>query len=232
MTKFLFVFTSANKTLTGHQTGWFLPEVTKPGSPAAHPYYRLAPHIDIDFAAPKGPNPEVDQNSVKSFTDDESVKFLNDPVVKSKLSSAKKLSEVNVDDYVGIFYIGGHGPVIDLPTDPENIKLANKFWSHNKIVSAVCHGPAALVNVTDPSGKSIFAGRKATAFSNAEEEKIDMVSAIPFLVENRIVELGGHYEKATELWEPKVIVDGKLITGQNPASAAPIGETILKALKA
>ena len=137
MSKILFVFTSANKTLTGAQTGWYLPE-------GAHPYYVLAPTHEIDFAAPNGPNPPVDEGSVKVkwiasgitrreadrpwqlFTDDESVKFLQDETVTQKFAQAKKLSEVNVADYAAIFYVGGHGPVLDLATDKTNIKLASE----------------------------------------------------------------------------------------------------------
>ncbi|EMD40839.1 hypothetical protein CERSUDRAFT_80494 [Gelatoporia subvermispora B] len=221
----LFVFTSAPKTLTGNPTGWYLPE-------AAHPYYVLAPHAEIDFAAPGGPNPPVDPSSVESFKDEESVKFINsDETVKSKLANAKTLSEVNARNYDAIFYVGGHGPVIDLATDPVNIKLASEFFQAGKITSAVCHGPAALVGATDANGKSIFAGRKATSFSNLEEEQVNKVKEIPFLVEDKIKTLGGTYEKAAEPWGVKVIVDGNLITGQNPASAKAIGEAILKALQ-
>jgi len=184
MPRVLFVFTSANKNLKGSQTGWFLPE-------AAHPYYKLAPHVDIDFASPAGPNPPVDEGSVKTFKDEESVKFLQDPTAISKFSNAKKLSEVNVADYDAVFYVGGHGPVIDLPSDPVNIAMINKFWAANKIVSAVCHGPAALVRATDSNGQSIFAGRRFTGFSNAEEELAHAVDTIPFLLEDKIKELGG-----------------------------------------
>ncbi|TDL29515.1 class I glutamine amidotransferase-like protein [Rickenella mellea] len=221
--KILIVLTSASKNLTGGETGWYLPE-------AAHPYYVLSPHHDIDFAAPAGPNPPVDPGSVKMFTDDESVKFLKDPVVKSKLENAKKLSDVNAKDYDAIFYVGGHGPVIDLASDPVNIKLASDFWRSNKVVAAVCHGPAALVGATDAEDKSIFHGRKATGFSNAEEELAGMVKAVPFLLEDKIISLGGNYEKAGEPWGVMVIVSGNLITGQNPASAKPLGEAIHKAL--
>ncbi|KAF8216151.1 ThiJ/PfpI [Mycena galopus ATCC 62051] len=248
MPAILFVLTSANKTLTGGQTGWyeFLPE-------AAHPYYILAPHANIDFASPKGPNPDVDEGSVKTFASDaECIKFLADETVKSKLAEAKKLSEVSSKggcfqgilqpassgvrrnagiDYDMIFYVGGHGPAIDLAVDEVNIKLASEFYQAGKITAAVCHGPAALVGVKDAQGKSIFAGRAATGFSNAEEIQIDKVKDIPFLVEDRIISLGGKYEKAAELWKPHVVVDGNLITGQNPNSAGPIGHAILKALK-
>ncbi|KAE9410387.1 class I glutamine amidotransferase-like protein [Gymnopus androsaceus JB14] len=219
----LFVFTSADKNLKGGQTGWYLPE-------AAHPYYVLAPHFKVDFASPKGANPPVDEGSVKNFTDKESVEFLKDETVKAKFTSAKKLSDVDAKDYDAIFYVGGHGPVLDLATDPVNIKLASDFYNAGKITSAVCHGPAALVGAQTTDGKSIFAGKKATGFSNVEEEKIEAVETIPFLLEDRIKYLGGEYIK-TDPWQPKVVVDGHLITGQNPASALPLGEALLKALQ-
>ncbi|KAB5594286.1 chaperone protein HSP31 [Ceratobasidium theobromae] len=221
--RILFVFTSANKTLTGAQTGWYLPE-------AAHPYYILHGKHTIDFSAPNGPNPEVDESSVKDFTDDESVKFLKDPEVKQKFATAKKLSDVNLKDYDAIFYVGGHGPMIDLAFDPVNAKLASAFYQAGKLTTAVCHGPGALVKATDASGESIFKGRNATGFSDAEEEQVGKVKDIPFLLETRIKELGGKYTKAKDAWGAHVVVDGHLITGQNPASAKGVGEAILKAL--
>ncbi|KAF9075894.1 ThiJ/PfpI [Rhodocollybia butyracea] len=221
MPSILFVFTSVDKHLKGGQTGWYLPE-------AAHPYYVLAPHFQIDFAAPNGPNPPVDEGSVKNFSGDkESVDFLNDEAVKTKLKTAKILSEVDHKNYDAVFYVGGHGPVIDLPTDPVNIKLASDFYNSGKITSAVCHGPAALVGATTTDGKSIFAGKRVAGFSNTEEEQNGSVDHVPFLLEDRIVALGGNYLKA-DAWQPKVVVDGHLITGQNPASARPLAEELLK----
>ncbi|EIM87503.1 class I glutamine amidotransferase-like protein [Stereum hirsutum FP-91666 SS1] len=225
MTKsILFVFTSCNKTLTGNETGWYLPE-------AAHPYYTLAPDFEIDFAAPKGPNPPVDAVSVQMFKDDESQKFLTDPKVQSLFANAKALKDVNYENYAAIFYVGGHGPVIDLASDPVNIELASKFYQSGKIVSAVCHGPAALVGVKGTDGKNIFAGKKATAFTRAEEEQVGKVKDIPFVPEDKMVELGAVFEKASEPWGVKVSVDGTLLTGQNPASAKPLGELIAQTLK-
>ncbi|KAG5639008.1 hypothetical protein H0H81_007916 [Sphagnurus paluster] len=213
MPAILFVLTSTNKTLPGAPTGWYLPE-------AAHPYYILAPHFDIDFAAPKGSNPPIDEGSVQAFEGDaECVKFLNDEVVKAKLANAKKLADVNPADYVAVFYPGGHGPAIDLPTDAPNIKLASQFYQDGKIVAALCHGPAALVGAVDASGKSIFEGKAFTGFSNAEEQAVGkvevrtrssskgiithhmrVVQEIPFLLEDKITALGGKYEKAPALW--------------------------------
>ena len=220
--KVLIVFTSCDKTLKGGQTGWYLPE-------AAHPYYVLSPHYDLRFASPKGPNPPVDEGSVKMFSDD--VGFLSDPAVVEKLKTAKKLSDVKAADYDAIFYVGGHGPVIDLPVDSDNAKLASEFYQAGKITAAVCHGPAALVQAVDASGKSIFAGKRFTGFSNTEEEQVKMVDAIPFLLEDKIQGLGGKYEKAAEPWGPHVVVDGHLLTGQNPASAKPIAEKLAELLK-
>ncbi|KAI0774096.1 ThiJ/PfpI [Fomes fomentarius] len=222
--RILFVLTSADKTVVGTTTGWYLPE-------AAHPYYVLAPKYDIDFASPKGPNPPLDPASIEFFKEDAN-KFLEDPVVKDKLANAKKLDDVKAADYDAVFYVGGQGPVIDLPTDPVNIKLATGFFRSGKPIAAICHGPAALVGVTDAQGNNIFKGRRATAISNAEDEDYKSVQNIPWLVETRIRELGGIYEKASELWGSHVTVDGNLITGENPASGKALGEAIDRALSA
>ncbi|CCA72500.1 related to NonF protein, involved in nonactin biosynthesis [Serendipita indica DSM 11827] len=222
----LFVFTSADKLLDGRPTGWYLPE-------AAHPFYVLRDHVTIDFASPAGANPPLDMESVEQFKEDEdSTKFLNDTEVKSKMDTAKSLNQVSAADYDAIFYVGGHGPMLDLATDPLNIKLINEFWRSGKVVAAVCHGPGALVGASDEQGHPIFKGRKATGFSNAEEEQAGKTApkSIPFMLEDRIVELGGNYQKASQAWGACVQQDGKLITGQNPASAKGVGEAILKAL--
>jgi len=225
MSRILFVLSSAPKTLKNKPTGWFLPE-------AAHPYYVLSPHFPIDFAAPGGPNPPLDPYSIEfSKDDEESKRFLNDPAIKALLENAKLLSTVNFEDYSTIFYVGGHGPAIDLVKDEVNIELANKFYRAGKVIAAVCHGPAAIVGVTGEDGKSIFDGKVATSFSNAEEQEIGLVEEIPFLLEDRIKLLGGTYEKADGLWGVKVAHSGNLFTGQNPASARPLAEKILKTLQ-
>ncbi|KAG5646593.1 hypothetical protein DXG03_002897 [Asterophora parasitica] len=261
MPSVLFILTSANKTVTGNQTGYYLPE-------AAHPYWVLEPHVKIDFASPKGPNPPIDASSIKDFGKDEGcIRYLNDQTVKEKLAHTKKLSEVNVADYDAIFYVGGLGPVQDLPVDPLNAKLASQasvepsektgsvlttssqHYQAGKITAAVCHGPAALVGAVDASGKSIFQSKNFTGFSNTEEELADKTKEVPFSLEDKIQELGGKFSKASEPWaasrfrlvpsftdllshlQSHVVVDGILITGQNPGSAHATGEAILKALK-
>ncbi|KAH9894484.1 class I glutamine amidotransferase-like protein [Cubamyces lactineus] len=227
--RILFVFTSVEKTLTGAQLdcthckpqGWFLPE-------AAYPYYILAAKHDIDFAAPKGANPPVDEFSVQYFKD--VAYFLDDPVVKTKLANAKKLSEVKASDYDAIFYVGGHGPLLDLADDPVNIQLASEFLRAGKVTAAICNGSASFVGGTDANGEPVLKNRKLTCLSNVEEAEIGKEKDIPFLLESRITELGGHFEKAKEPWQAHVVRDGNLITGQNPASSVSIGEAINKAL--
>jgi len=135
-----------------------------------------------------------------------------------------------VDNYDAIFYVGGHGPVLDLATDKTNADLASRFYQAGKVTSAVCHGTAALVNAKDASGKTIFVGKRFTGFSNKEERIVDKVSIIPFLLEDEITALGGKYEAASEPWASHVTIDGQLYTGQNPASAKPLADAIVAAL--
>ncbi|KZV65088.1 class I glutamine amidotransferase-like protein, partial [Peniophora sp. CONT] len=226
MVGILMIFTSCNQTLTGKATGWYLPE-------AAHPYYSFVEAgFSVDFASPEGPNPPIDESSIELNKDEESVRFLKDNAVVQKLASAIALKDVDQSKYDAIFYVGGWGPTRDLPTNPASIALAAEFWRSGRIVAAVCHGPAALVNVTDSDGKNIFAGRVATGFSDAEDAKLGYTNDVPFALETRMKELGCKYEKAAELFGVKVCADGKLYTGQNPPSAKALGDEIVKALKA
>lgn len=184
----------------------------------------LEPHFAIEWASPKGGKAPLDPSSVTNFKDDaECTKFLADDKAKRGYENTKKLGDVNASDYVALVYVGGHGPCFDLVDDANNIKLAEEFWKQGKIVSAVCHGPVALgkvktsisarsslvVNVKDENGQSIFAGRKATCFSNDEEEQVKLTDAIPFLVETRLKELGAKYEKSAQAWGAYVTVDGQ-----------------------
>jgi len=120
--------------------------------------------------------------------------------------------------------------VIDLPTDEDNIRIASQFYQLGKPTAAVCHGPAALLNAIDGQGNSIFAGKNFTGISNAEEEAVSGAKSIPFLLEDALQVKGGKFEKAEELWGAKVVVDGILITGQNPNSARGVGQAIARAL--
>jgi len=225
MSRILMVLSSAPTTRGGKEAGYYLPE-------AAHPYYSFVEAgLQVDFAAPKGPNPPVSKSSVEAFTDNESVKFLQDPDVKSKLSKCKTLADVSSSEYDAIFYVGGYGPVVDLASDSKNTELVEAFWKDKKLIAAVCHGPAALVQAKDSNGKPILEGRRSTALSNAEEEEHGCPpEELDFLVEDKIRELGGKFECAPVM-QPYVVVDGQLYTGQNPPSAKPLAEKVVQGLK-
>ena len=136
--KVLFVLTSHGAFPDGKPTGWYLPE-------AAHPYYVLSPHFQVDWASPKGGKAPLDPSSVEDYKQDkECQQLLADDKARNGYENTKKLSDINVHDYLAMVYVGGHGPCFDLPQDPSNIQLAEQFWKEGKVVSAVCHGPAAL----------------------------------------------------------------------------------------
>lgn len=221
--KVLFVLTSHSQLgNTGKPTGWYLPEF-------AHPYEVLAPHCEITVASPAGGEAPLDPSSVEASKEDASSQsFLQK---HEKLwKNTHKLETIlgHASEYEAIFFVGGHGPMFDLATDATSHKLINEFYAHNKIISAVCHGPAALAKVKLPSGEYLIAGQPVTGFANSEEEAAGLTSAMPFLLETELDKAsGGNYVKAAD-WQKKVVVGlgGRLITGQNPASAGPVGQAI------
>ncbi|RFU25555.1 hypothetical protein B7463_g10777, partial [Scytalidium lignicola] len=226
--KFLIVLTSHEKLGdTGKKTGWYLPEF-------AHPYYELADHFSITVASPKGGEAPLDQGSVEAFKEDKlSVDFLNKH--KSLWQNTVKLESLlgHANEYEGIFFVGGHGPMFDLAIDETSHKLINEFYSHNKIISAVCHGPAALAAVKLPSGDYLLSGQPVTGFSNEEEDAVNLSKVVPFSLEDELNRAsGGKFVKADKAWGEKVVVarGGRLITGQNPASATGVGKAIYDAV--
>lgn len=226
----LFVLTSHDKMgSTGKPTGWYLPEF-------AHPYQVLASHCAITIASPFGGESPLDPSSVDASKDDKlSVDFHKNSSHLWK--NTEKLSSFSgkASDFDAVFFVGGHGPMFDLATDAVSHALINDFHARGKVISAVCHGPAALINVKLPNGKFLIDGQAVTGFSNVEEDQVGLTEAMPFSLENELNKSsGGKYQKAGDAWAPKVVVSesGKLITGQNPASAAGVGEAIKKAINA
>ncbi|KAL2022914.1 hypothetical protein VTK56DRAFT_4445 [Thermocarpiscus australiensis] len=228
--KVLVVLTSHSKLGdTGKPTGWYLPEL-------AHPYEVLTRQgFSLTLASPSGGPAPLDPSSVDAFA--------NDPVSQDFLAKQKHLWENTAplasflgraDEFAALFYPGGHGPMFDLVTDPVSQQLAQEFAAKGKVVAAVCHGPAALVGVKAPGGNGLLLeGRRVTGFSNEEEAQVGLDKVMPFLLEDRLaaaVGSGGKYEKAEQKWGEKVVVDGGLITGQNPASAKGVAEAIVRAV--
>jgi len=225
--KVLFVLTSWNKLGdTGKPTGWYLPEF-------AHPYDILEPYTDITVASPSGGEAPLDPSSIEAFKEDKQcTSFLNDKQALWKNTEKLSAFTGRAGEFSAIFFVGGHGPMFDLATDSTSQQIIREFYEGGKIVSAVCHAPAALVNVKLSNGSYLIADQAVTGFSNDEEDMVQLSKFMPFMLETSLGQNGGKYEKASEAWGSKVVVagNGKLITGQNPASAGDIGKAVLEAI--
>jgi putative intracellular protease/amidase len=209
---------------TGKKTGFWLEEF-------AAPYYTfLDAGAAVTVASPKGGEPPLDPKSDTPEGQTEATqRFKKDRAAQSVLANTVKLADVRVDDYDAIFYPGGHGPMWDMPDNPTSIALIEAFVKADKPVGAVCHAPVALVNVRGKDGKYLVEGKRVTGFTNAEEEAVGLTAVVPFLLEDRLKKQGGIFSKAAN-WVPYVQVDGKLVTGQNPASSGPGAKELLKLL--
>jgi putative intracellular protease/amidase len=157
-------------------------------------------------------------------------RFRADADAQAQLATTKKLAEVSAGDFDAVFYPGGHGPMWDMPDNETSIALIEAFVKSHKPVAAVCHAPVALVNVSDKNGEYLIKGKRITGFSNAEEEAVGLTAVVPFLLEDGLKERGGIYSSAPN-WTPHVEVDGKLVTGQNPASSEPAAKALLRLLR-
>ncbi|KAG5971441.1 hypothetical protein E4U55_001226 [Claviceps digitariae] len=225
--KVLVVLTSADRIpKLDKPTGWYLPEL-------AHPYDVLAPKADIVFASPKGGLAPLDPSSIEAFkSDGSSTNFLQHKKHLWEQTLPLKDFLGRADEFDAVFYPGGHGPMFDLVTDGQSVQLIREFYTAGKPVAAVCHGPIVLRDVVigEGEGEPLVKGRKVTGFTNREEEQVQLSEAMPFLLEDELKKKGAVFEAAEEAWGEKVVVDGLLITGQNPASAKGVGEAILKAI--
>ncbi len=210
---------------TGEKTGFWLEEF-------AAPYYTLRDAgAQITLASPKGGQPPLDPNSDTDDAQTEATgRFKNDAEVQRQLANTVPLSEVSADNYDGVFYPGGHGPLWDLTEDDHSIALIRAFLTQHKPVAAVCHAPAVLVNVTDDAGQPLVKGKKVTGFTNSEEAAVQLTEVVPFLLEDKLKALGGNYHKGDD-WAPYVVTDGLLITGQNPASSEAAARALLNKLQ-
>src|SRR5262249_15547838 len=155
-------------------------------------------------------------------------RFKDDSSAQAALANTTRLAEVGADDYDAVFYPGGHGPMWDLAEDPHSIALIEAFWNAGKPVAAVCHAPGVLHRVA-VQGRPLVEGTRVTGFTNGEEEAVHLTKVVPFLVEDELKRLGGLYEKASD-WASFAVTDGKLVTGQNPASSRAGAEALLKLL--
>ena len=218
--KILFVVTSHGELgNSGRKTGYFLSEVT-------HPWSVLGDKFDIDVVSPLGGRPPVD-----GFNLDDPInrQFWDNPEWQDIMSTTKKPEEIDPNDYVAIFYAGGHGAMFDFPGNKQLAEIAAKIYDKGGIVSAVCHGPAGLINILLPDGTNLIKGKKFDCFTNAEETANGTDKYMPFLLQTALEEKGGIFEGRAP-WTDHVVEDNRLITGQNPQSALDLGKTLFKAL--
>lgn len=210
---------------TGKKTGFWLEEF-------AAPFYVLKDAgAEITLASPKGGQPPLDPKSDEPDAQtDATRRFKDDEAAKAQLASTRPLADIRAENFDAVFYPGGHGPMWDLAEDRASIALIEAFAAADKPIGAVCHAPAALRHVKTKDGDFLVKGRKVTGFSNTEEEGVGLTDVVPFLLEDVLKANGGDYSRGDD-WNPHVVTDGKLVTGQNPASSEGAAEALLKLLK-
>ena len=225
--RILMIVTSHNKMGdTGHKTGIWLEEF-------AAPYYRfLDAGAEVTLASPKGGKPPLDPNSeVPDALTDATKRFENDADAQAAFANTVTLDGLKADDFDALFYPGGHGPLWDLANDAKSIALIEAFTAQDKPVAAVCHGPAALVGAKGTDGKPLVSGKKVTSFTNDEEKAVGLETVVPISIEDEFKKHGATFERG-ENWASYAVVDGKLVTGQNPASSEETADAVLKLLSA
>jgi len=224
--KVLMVLTSHDRLGdTGRKTGFWLEEL-------AAPYYVLKDAgAEITLASPKGGRPPLDPKSDEpDFQTDLTRRFKADEAANAQLAQTLRLDGVDQKDFGAVFYPGGHGPMWDLAEDPTSIGLIEAVVAAGKPLALVCHAPGVLHRVTNPDGSPFVRGRAVTGFTNSEEAAVGLADVVPFLLEDELVGLGAVFSKVKD-WGVHTVVDGQLITGQNPASSAEAAQALLAALR-
>ena len=219
----LFVVTSQEQLgATGKKTGVWLEEL-------AAPYYAFVDAgAEVTLVTPKGGQPPIDPGSDTPGAATEATRrFKADAKAQAAFANTSKLTGVDVKSFDAVFYPGGHGVVWDLAEDKDSIAILNAAAAAGIPIGTVCHVPAALRHAKSADGKPLVSGKKVTGFSNSEEAAVGLTKVVPFLVEDMLTQNGGIYSKAAD-WQSYIVVDGKLVTGQNPASSTAVAEALLK----
>ena len=225
MKKILMVLTSHDQLgNTGKKTGFWLEEF-------AAPYYAFVDAgAELVLASPMGGQPPLDPKSdLPEFQTTLTHRFKADPAAQQALAHTVPLDSVKADDFDCVFYPGGHGPLWDLAVSQQSIDLIQAFERAGKPIGFVCHAPGALRHVKKANGEPLVRGRRVTGFTNGEEDAVELTDVVPFLIEDEFKAQGGLYEKGPD-WAPYVVVDGRLVTGQNPASSEGVAKALLAQL--
>ena len=222
--KILMVLTSHNQLgNTGLPTGFWLEEF-------AAPYFVFRDAgVELTLASPKGGQPPLDPKSdLPKNQTPAMARFKKDATAQKALANTVKLADMKSEDFDTVFYPGGHGPMWDLAESPTSIALLEAFYNSGKPIALVCHSPGVLRHVTY-QGAPLVKGKHVAGFTNGEEEEMQLTKVVPFLVEDELLRLGAIYEKMAN-WQPFSVTDGRLITGQNPASSTSAAQALLKLL--
>ena len=223
--KILMVLTSHDKLgNTGRKTGFWLEEF-------AAPYFVFRDAgVALTLASPKGGQPPIDPKSdLPENQTPAMARFKQDKAAQKALAQTKKLGDVKSQDYDTVFFVGGHGPMWDIVDNPQSISLIESFYETGKPVAAVCHSSAVFHRVMH-DGVPLIKGRRVTGFTNGEEEAVHLTHVVPFLVEDELKRVGGLYEKAPD-WQSCALVDGRIVTGQNPASSTAAAQALIRVLE-
>ena len=206
---------------TGRKTGFWLEEF-------AAPYFVFRDAgVELTLASPKGGQPPIDPKSdLPENQTPAMARFKKDEIAQKALAHTVRLADVKADDFDTVFYPGGHGPMWDLAESPVSKALIESFYNSGKPIAFVCHAPGVLRHVTY-KGEPLVKDKHVTGFTNGEEEAVELTKVVPFLVEDELLRLGAIYEKVRN-WQPFSITDGRLITGQNPASSTSAAQALLK----
>jgi putative intracellular protease/amidase len=224
--KILMVLTSHDQLGdTGLKTGFWLEE-------GAAPYFVFRDAgVELTLASPKGGQPPIDPKSDNPENQTPAqARFKKDAEAQKAFANTVRLADVKAGDFDTVFYPGGHGPMWDLAEDPVSIALLESFYNSGKPIALVCHSPGVLRHVKY-QGEPLVKGKHVTGFTNGEEEEVKLTHVVPFLVEDELLRLGAIFEKKAN-WQPFAITDGRLITGQNPASSTVTAQAILKFMAA
>lgn len=206
-------------------TGVWLEELTTP-------YYALKDAgYDVEIRTVSGGDVPIDPRSLVGDEHPESVvRYQKDAVLQAAVKGTQSADDVDVSKYAAVFFPGGHGTMFDYPNNPKLAQIITATLAANKPVAAVCHGPAVFVGVTDENGDSILKGRKVSAFTNAEEDAVGLSDDMPFMLETKLEELGAEIVKVDN-FQPKAVIDGNIITGQNPPSSQGVVDLLIEKIK-
>ncbi len=212
--------------VSGKKTGNWFDEV-------ATPYYRFKEAgFDLTVASPKGGAAPIDPFSYDDlFMTENTHRFLEDPAAQRALSNTLRFKDIDVNDYDGVFFPGGYGQLWDLASDSKVIRSIENWIQKNTPVAMVCHAPAILRDAKKPDGEPLVKGMDVTGFTDAEDEELDLARHLLFSLEQALIQNGANFKRSNQNWSPNVVEDGALITGQNPASAAPIADALVARLR-